>query len=552
MENLGERDENRQAALLGYIEAIGRRLDRPVPVAAKTPRVAELLQHQGLVGLILVLPRQRQSLAEVVFRLGKLTDEGTNAGVAGDRVYHLAHVAEPAQHADAALEKADAAHWLRGEQSDSAEHAIGASKLLIVVEMRRVGQDGLEFRDRAARVAAPVVHSPQPIVAVRNQATVAERGGVGQRLAHHLDMLLARCELGRSRPFEADLDTSAALVAFREQMDGSGEMIAGGFESEGLDGAVPCQLEIAHGAVEVVVARVVKGQGLAIFLGPAARQLLDGLRHQSVQLLALLEQQSLVRNVLDDDVLESEARLRLTPNRGDETELLELRDDPVEIDIRSDEAGEDRQRELTPNDGGAAQDISPGRLEPVEPSQHRALHRVGNADGRHWLRERELAILDPDQAFVLERTKDLLDEQWVSAGALVQHGGKRLGRRGNVEHRADHRRDCVRLERPQAEGREMLVDGPRHLRARPECHDDENRERRNMPEMVAEELVGGLIRPMPVFQLQDEGTAVGAAPDQRQQSLPEYLAARRPTRDRRQGVLGIGRRQKVTQGRRMP
>ena len=62
----------------------------------------------------------------------------------------------------------------------------------------------------------------------------------------------------------------------------------------------------------------------------------------------------------------------------------------------------------------------------------------------------------------------------------------------------------------------MLVDGPRHLRARSECHDDENRERRDMSEMVAQELVRGLIRPMPVFQLQDRGDVdwrcAGSAP----------------------------------------
>ena len=259
--------------------------------------------------------------------------------------------------------------WLRGEQRDAAEHAIGASEQLIVVEMRRIGQNGLEFRNCAARIAAPVVHSSQPIVAVRDQAAVGRarwRRASAWRITSICSSLVANW----------DAAAHLRLISIRRprwwlsvsRWMAAEKWLRAEFEREGLDCAVPCQLEIAHGAVEVVIARVVKGQGLAIFLGPAARQLLDGLRHQSVQLLALLEQQRLVRDVLDDDVLESEARLRLVPNRRDETELLELRDDPVEIDIRSDEPGEDRQRELTPNDSGAAQDISPGRLEPVETS----------------------------------------------------------------------------------------------------------------------------------------------------------------------------------------
>src|SRR6185312_1453767 len=98
---------------------------------------------------------------------------------------------------------------------------------------------------------------------------------------------------------------------------------------------------------------------------------------------------------------------------------------------------------------------------------------------------------------------DFLDEQRISAGPFVQHCGEPLRRCGNVEHGADHRGSCVPLERPQTECREMFVDGPGHLRVGPECYGDENRKRSDVPKMMAKELVGCLVRPMPVFQLED-------------------------------------------------
>src|SRR5262245_11172918 len=98
----------------------------------------------------------------------------------------------------------------------------------------------------------------------------------------------------------------------------------------------------------------------------------------------------------------------------------------------------------------------------------------------------------------------------------------------------------------------MIVDGPRNLRVRPKGHDHDNRERSEMPEMMTEELVGGLVRPMPVLQRKHEATPVGGAPQQSEQRLPENLAAGRPARHRRQRVFGVGRGQQMTERRRVP
>ena len=49
-----------------------------------------------------------------------------------------------------------------------------------------------------------------------------------------------------------------------------------------------------------------------------------------------------------------------------------------------------------------------------------------------------------------------------------------------------------------------------------------------MSNMVAQELVRCLVRPMPIFQLNDQGASIRAAADQGQQRLPEYLSRAGP------------------------
>src|SRR5262245_48996264 len=68
--------------------------------------------------------------------------------------------------------------------------------------------------------------------------------------------------------------------------------------------------------------------------------------------------------------------------------------------------------------------------------------------------------------------------------------------------------------------------------------------------MVTEELVRGFVRPMPVFQRQDDATSVSAAPDESEEGLPECLATGGP-RCNGQRMVRVGWRQEMTKCRRV-
>ncbi len=284
---------------------------------------------------------------------------------------------------------------------------------------------------------------------------------------------------------------------------------------------------------------VMVGERLVLLGQPVRVQLVDRVGHDAVELLAPLQQQALVGDVVRERVLEHVHELRIERALEDEIEGAEL---PHAVGgVLRERRGplQQPQRELAPDHRGRLD--RPLRIlgQTIEPRHDHALHRVGDIHVRDRPREDVVAILPSDRAGLDERLRDLLHVEGVP---LRLAEDELLELRWEPARPDDRLGDLRRLtlgERPQTDMREVrrVPEGLRPTGA--VRYEEQDPVLRHDVDQVGEELGRRGVDPVRVLDRQDEWPPCGG----RHRDGPQRLERRRLPQPR------IHRRHLVVPGR---
>jgi hypothetical protein len=293
-------------------------------------------------------------------------------------------------------------------------------------------QAPLAVRERLGRLAAQVVVVDEVRVGARLPGLVADllghAGGVFRQRADLLEP--AELQEGRAH-VEPHVDGLHERVAGlrhvpqrAQRLLEERQRLAVGRPRHRLAGRlaqVADRLEPQLGAQRVV------GEALDV-LGPPVRvERLQRVHDASVQVAALLLEQTRVDDVVGEGMSERVGEVRIEARRVEELRLLQLGQVAEELVGRHPgHRLQQRERQVLADDGARLEERLPLVGQPVDARGQHRLDAVGDLDAGEWLGEAIGAAVADEHLVFDQRAHGFLDEERVAAGALDQHARQRL------------------------------------------------------------------------------------------------------------------------------
>ncbi len=279
---------------------------------------------------------------------------------------------------------------------------------------------GARLLERLAGGALGVVVRMGPDVGVAGERQVGRAVGrgrcLGRRPAEGVGRLAeAAHEQGRAREHALDVPpalrrgATAGTVGDRERRAAVRD---DGVVRVGVEGLLGRVHVVAERPLPVLGAAEVVGEGLVVLGQPVGVQLLDGGADQPVQLAASLQEDALVRDVVDQRVLEHVRQLGVVGLLVDELQAPQLAHQPRHPVAHLGRALEQAQRELAADHGGDLDRALGVVAQPVDARREDALDAVRHRDrprGRPPGRSRPFSRLSvpPSRSdFVTSSTKN--------------------------------------------------------------------------------------------------------------------------------------------------
>jgi hypothetical protein len=264
------------------------------------------------------------------------------------------------------------------------------------------------------------------------------------------------------------------------------------------------------------------GEDGRLVVQPVGVELLDGAADRAMEVPAPLREQALVGRVLDHRVLEDVFRLGKEARLVDELQSLQRHE--VVLDLLRDlgDPPQDVQPEL-PADGGRGLHGALDRIiETVQPRANDVVDSAGKLD---------LSAPGPDEAAVLshqetpfpERGDDLLDEQRVPLG-LVLDAPDQIRRHGaGTEQGADHPLHVGLAEEVEADLAVVRLVRPGNDVARTKGRQRQHAKSGEAVDQRGEVLLGRLVDPLHVLDDEDVRPALAAREGERADRLEGLL-----------------------------
>ena len=231
--------------------------------------------------------------------------------------------------------------------------------------------------------------------------------------------------------------------------------------------------------------------------------LLDDLPDGDVQIRPAPREEGLVRDVLDDGVLEGQLGLRERAGLVHQLQLLQCREVNAHLDERIRDRGEQGRAEAAPDRGRVLQSRLDLLGQPVDPRAHDVLDRGREVDGH--VPDPPDTILAPDHdAPLQQRRRDLLDGKRVAFGLLEDAAEQVPGHLRSAEHALDQRLDLLVAEQLEDQRRVPRLVGPAYGVFGTLRRDQERRALADSSREEPQVVFRRAICPVQVFQRQHE------------------------------------------------
>jgi hypothetical protein len=234
---------------------------------------------------------------------------------------------------------------------------------------------------------------------------------------------------------------------------------------------------------------------------------LEGLGHASVDRRAPLVQQRLVGHLLGGRVFEAVAGLTRELHRLQQLEALQLIEAFREVRVGSLHLGQPHEHprgNLASHHRGEPQEVPRRRLEPIDPAADDGLHRLGQRELVGGAAQLDASALAPQRALLRQRRADLLDEERIAAGPLVDALRELVRRMAGAEtmrHQLAGRGPRHRLEPHDL----RLERAPPERVVRAVVDDDQDPVLGDLAREADQGRLGRLVGPMPVLEVQQHG-----------------------------------------------
>ena len=191
------------------------------------------------------------------------------------------------------------------------------------------------------------------------------------------------------------------------------------------------------------------GEAIEVLVEAVGPQCLQGLAHRAVDLRALPLEQSVVRDILGQGVLEAVTRRREHPNLLDQPQLAKLVQVVRQIGLVTQRPLEDVPAELASDHRSAPDQPAGHAVEAVEPRAQDALHRVGQLEVVEGARDDHAIALDPERPLLRECVAHLLEKKGIAAGPVVQEPRERRWHLPGAHDGPDDDAGVVGSQRPE-------------------------------------------------------------------------------------------------------
>ena len=324
---------------------------------------------------------------------------------------------------------------------------------------------------------------------------------------HHVDVRAGLVDRhhGRRRRRLAEVNRHVECLLVESQS------LAGG---EALRGLLAGLHQITERPRPVLRFRKVVSEHLVLIGQAVCVELLDGQRDEVMEVLAPLDEERVVGDVVSERVLEHVRQLGEQALLVDELDSLELAQELLVLTPDVADTVEEAAREL-PADHRRELERLLGRFRQSIDARHDdVLDRVGNDDALEQGGEDVAAALQPDGADLLERLHDFFDEEGIALGLLGDESLERVGETLGRKHAPSHLGAGLGRERGQGQARVVRpVPEWRNV----SCTVGQNHQDPARRDDVGHEpqvLFGGLVHPVDVFVDDDLRPDLGCAEQQ--------------------------------------